>query len=528
MSVNQLAFLMLAGISVLFYYLVPKKCQWFFLLGVSLWFYWLMGVHNYVYIFATSLSLTIGTLGMSAQMQKLERELKEQAEVLTRGERKKKKERTKKICRRWLIGIIVFNLGILLVLKYGDFFVANLNLGLGVFGISPVKPLGFLAPLGISYYTLQSIGYAMEVYKGKVKPEKNPLKVLLFVTYYPQLTQGPIGRYPDMAPQLFAGHRFYFENIASGCRKILWGLFKKAVIADNMKPLVNGIFENYGQVSGFTLFLGCIYMMLQMYADFSGYTDIVCGISQMYGIRMMENFKRPFFSGSLGEYWRRWHISLSSWFRDYVFYPASLSKGALWFGRVGKRFFSPRIKKIFPVVYAMVIVWFCTGLWHDASWRYILWGVANGVILIAGVVMEPWLKKIKETFHIQESAWWWKGFCMLRTFLIVALLKVFPGAETTRQSFSILKKIFLHFDPAFTYAAFFMETQWPQLLFAGIGLLLFLVVSIVQEWGYAAGTVLVKTPILVRWGIYLILLILLIYTGNFDMVVTGGFEYARF
>lgn len=528
MSVNQLAFLMLAGISVLLYYLVPKKCQWMFLLGVSLWFYWLMGVHHYIYIIASSLSVTVGTCGMFKQMQKLETELKEQADILSRTERKAKKERTKRICRRWLTGIIVFNLGILLILKYGDFLIGNLNRGLGIFGISPVGYLGFLAPLGISYYTLQGIGYAMEVYKGKVQPEKNPLKVLLFLTYYPQMTQGPIGRYPDMAPQLFGGHSFCFDNIASGCRKILWGLVKKAVIADNMKPLVNSIFGSYSEVSGFTLFLGCIYMVLQMYADFSGYADIVSGISQMYGIRMMENFKRPFFSVSLGEYWRRWHISLSSWFRDYVFYPASLSKGALWFGRVGKRFFSPRIKKIFPVVYAMVIVWFCTGLWHDASWRYILWGVANGVILIAGVVLEPWLKKAKELLHIKESAWWWKGFCMIRTFLIVALLKVFPGAATTKQSILILKKILFAFEPSFTYQAFFMEIGWQQLLFAAIGLGCFLIVSIMQERELAVGSVLIKTPLVVRWGIYAFLLVLLIYTGNFDMVVAGGFEYARF
>lgn len=339
MSVNQLAFLLLAGVSVFLYYLMPKKYQWAFLLSISLIFYWLMGVHNFIYMILTCLSLTWGTQCMFRHSQSLEAELREKKTALSHDERKEKKEKIKKISRRWLTGIIVLNLGMLLGLKYGDFFIDNLNRGLKLLGIHNINHLGMAAPLGISYYTLQAIGYALEVYKGKVQPEKNPLKVLLFITYYPQMTQGPIGRYPRMASQLFKGHSFSIENLSFGCQKILWGLFKKAVIADNLKPLVNSIFQNYGQVSGFTLFMGCIYMVFQMYADFSGYSDLVCGISKLYGIDLMENFKRPFFSRSLGEYWRRWHISLSSWFRDYVFYPASLSKGALWFGRMGKRFF---------------------------------------------------------------------------------------------------------------------------------------------------------------------------------------------
>lgn len=341
------------------------------------------------------------------------------------------------------------------------------------------------------------------------------------------MTQGPIGRYPDLAPQLFSGHDFSYDNLAWGCQRILWGLFKKAVIADNLRPLVNSIFDHYAEVSGFTLLLGCIYMVFQMYADFSGYTDIVCGISRIYGITMMENFKRPLFSQSLGEYWRRWHISLSSWFRDYVFYPASISKGALKFGKFGQKHFSPRIKKIFPVVYAMAIVWFCTGLWHDASWRYILWGVANGIVLIAGVVLEPQLTEAKKKLHIREEAWWWKGFCILRTFLIVALLKVFPAADTTGGSFVIIGRILFHFNPQLTYKALFMDAKWFNTAYAMGGLLIFLAVSLLEtrttleEW-------MGKRPFAVRWLIYLSFIAMIGYLGNFDAIVTGGFEYAQF
>ena len=502
MSVNQLAFLMLVGISVVFYYLVPKRAQWIFLLLVSLVFYRLMGVHNFLYILLAAVVLTVGTGQMTGKPKKLR--------------------------RRWLVGILVILLGLLAGLKYGDFLIENLNHGCTLLGLPTINQLGLAAPLGISYYTLQGIGYALEVYRGKAKPNKNPLKTLLFLTYYPQMTQGPIGRYMQLAPQLFAGHSFSFATLGRGCRRILWGLFKKAVVADQFRPLVNNIFDNYQSVSGLTLFMGCIYMAVQMYADFSGYTDLVWGISKLYGIELTENFKRPFFSKSLGEYWRRWHISLSFWFRDYVFYPASVSKRALRFARFGKKHISPRIGKICPVLYAMSIVWVCTGLWHDASWRYILWGVANGVVLISGVLFAPTLKRIKERLHIRENAPWWKGFCMMRTFLLVALLKVFPGADTTGQSFVFLKKIFCEFQPVFARSTFFLDTEPGTLCTIALGLCLMLMVSILEERGNSIGTLLVASPLAVRWLIYLAVLTMLIFLGNFDAAVTGGFEYAQF
>ncbi|MDO5134873.1 MAG: MBOAT family O-acyltransferase [Eubacteriales bacterium] len=526
MSVNQLAFLILVFGSLFLYYLAPKKYQWAVLLAISLLFYRLMGVRCFLYVLLTSLSLTLGTRKMQSLSDGLDAQL-EKEKGLTRKEKKEKKELVKSRKRRWLVGILVVNLGLLIVLKYGNFLIANINGLLGMVGIDPLNRLGIAAPLGISYYTLQSIGYGLEVYKGKVQAEKNPLKVLLFVTYYPQMTQGPIGRYPDLAPQLFSGHRFEYQNLAKGCELILWGLFKKAVIADNMRPLVKNIFGNYDQYGGMTLLLGCVYMAVQMYADFSGYSDLVIGISRLYGIQMMENFRRPFFSLSLGEYWRRWHISLSSWFRDYVFYPASISKGALRFGRFGQRHFSPRIKKVFPVVYAMSIVWFCTGLWHDASWRYILWGVANGVILIAGVLLEPQFTWIKKKLHINEEAWWWKGFCILRTFLIVALLKVFPGAGTTGQSLDIARRILLDFNFSLSRSALLPQMRLYTVIYVCAGLLILFFVSLIQERKGSMSLWLAERPAALKWAFYLLLLFMLMYMGKYDSLA-GGFEYAQF
>lgn len=527
MSVNQLAFLALVFLSLILYYLTPKKYQWCVLLIFSLWFYCLMGAYTFVYVIITAGSLTWGTQKIYSLDRRLQKRLNNRQRQLSRKSKKALKSVYQNRKRRWLTFMVVINLGILLVLKYGDFFLENVDAVLGKVGISGPAPLGIAAPLGISYYTLQAIGYAMDVSKGKVKPERNPLKVLLFVTWYPQMTQGPIGRYPDLAPQLFSGHDFSAHNFYRGCQRVLWGLFKKMVIANNLKPLVASIFDQYTQVSGFTLFLGCIYMVFQMYADFSGYSDIVLGISRMYGISMMENFKRPLFSPSLGEYWRRWHISLSSWFRDYVFYPVSISKGAVSFGKLGQKYFSPRIKKVFPVVYAMSVVWFCTGLWHDASWRYILWGVANGVVLIGGVLLEPQFTALKKMFRIREDAWWWKGFSIFRTFLIVALLKVFPAADSTAGSFAIIGKIFGQFQPGLTYQAFFLDTAGQNIIFGAVGLLLFLCASIL-ETKTNLGDWVNKKPVLIRWCGYFVIIAMILFMGNFDSVVSGGFEYAQF
>lgn len=527
MTVNQIAFFGLFFLSVILYYCVPRKCQWMTLLGISLLFYRLMGVDNFLYILITTGTLTYGTRKMYQIDRKLDDELKNAPVKPSREEKKEKKAQAKVMKKRWLLGIIVINLGILLVLKYGNFFINNINGVLKLVGMDGMNKLGLIAPLGLSYYTLQAIGYALDVFKGKSEPESNPFKVLLFVTYFPQMTQGPIGRYPELASQFFRGNQFSYKNLSYGCQRIVWGLFKKAVIADHLRPLVNGIFNNHTSVSGFTLFMGCVYMTLQIYADFSGYSDIVCGVSEIYGIRLMENFRRPFFSQSLGEYWRRWHISLSSWFRDYIFYPASISKTAVKFGKFGQKFFSPRIRKLFPAVFALCLVWFCTGFWHDASWRYIFWGVGNGVVIISAIILEPQFKAAKEKLHINDNAKWWQAFSVLRTFIIICLLKVFPAGNSTMHSLSIAKRILLDFRPEFTYEAFFRNMQWYNLIYIAVGLVLFLCVSIIQTREPAREWIGAK-PVVVRWVVFLALIGMILCFGSFDSAVRGGFEYAQF
>lgn len=527
MTINSISFLVFLAVLIIVYYLIPKKFQWICLLAASLYFYAMAGTTVFTYILITCVSTCLAARWMGQMDEKHKADLISRADSLTPPIKKQLKGELRKKKKRILVGTLVLNIGILVIMKYCNFLIGNVNSLLGVFGLSGLNTLGLVAPLGISYYTLQSMGYVLDVYKGKCKAEPNFFKTALFITFFPQMTQGPFGRFSDLAPQLYAGHTFSYANLSMGCQRMLWGFFKKAVIADRMKPVVDEIFGNYGAYSGMTLFMGCVYMTLQMYADFSGYMDIVAGASEVLGIRLAENFKRPFFSSSLAEYWRRWHITLSAWFRDYLFYPLSISKPAVRFGKRGKRLFGVRIGKLFPSIYALLIVWFCTGLWHDASWRYILWGVANGVVLIGSMWLEPFYKKIKGFLHIKEESTVYKGFSILRTFLLVSLLKVFPGPTSTSGTLGVIKRIFTNFDPVLSYETFFPGVRYSHLLFVCFGLIIFLFVSLVQEKTPFRQQLSQKTFV-IRWFCYFLLLGSILVMGAFEISMIGGFAYAQF
>lgn len=525
MTVHSPLFLFCFFLTVPAYYLLPKRARWMLLLAVSLCFYGMMGTWNFLYILVTTGCIWVTAYQIWLAEENGRLDLKRRK--WTKEEKKRKKQAVKREKAWWLILMLFVNLGILLTVKYSGFFLSSLNGLLSFLPLPQLPTVTFLAPLGISYYTLQAIGYVLDVYKGKVRPEGNPLKLLLFVTYFPQMTQGPIGRFGELSGQLYEGNAFSYENLSQGAARILWGLFKKAVIADNLKPIVTGIFDGYATANGFTLLLGCGYYAIHAYADFSGYMDIVAGASRMYGISLMENFRHPFFSRSLAEYWRRWHISLSSWFRDYVFYPASLSKPAVRFGKWGRKHFSARVGRVFPAVFALGLVWLGTGLWHDASWRYVLWGAANGLILISSVLLEPWYEKAKSFLRISGEAWWWKGVQLVRTFFLISLLKIFPAGGTTGESLGILTRMVTHFSPSLSYEVWFPGADWYTLSYIGIGLVFFLGKSIL-ETKLSAGVWLAARPAPVRFAVYGALFFAFLGMGAFETTVVGGFEYAQF
>lgn len=529
MTVNSMSFfIFFLGMALVYYLPFLKKYQWMILLAASCLFYYFAGAETFLYLILATAATHCAALALDRLNLRQEAWNAEQKEHCTKEEAERFKAGIKAGKRRILVLDAMVTVGILAFVKYGDFIVENVNRIPGVEAGLGLTPLNLIVPLGISYYTLQSIGYVMDVSKGKVRAEKNILKTSLFLVYFPQITQGPIGRFPQLAPQLFGSHAFCWRDFSFGFQRVLWGFFKKTVISERMSPFVDEIFLDYGQYGGFTLLLGCIYFSVQAYMDFSAYMDIVAGFSQVLGIHLEENFRRPFFSQSLAEYWRRWHISLSSWFRDYVFYPLSLSSRAVKLSRLGRKFLPAKIAKLVPSVYAMLFVWFATGLWHDASWRYICWGVANGVIMISSLCLSDVFQGWKDRLHITEKNPAWNMVRIVRTFLLISLLKVFPAAMDLGGTVGILKKIFTDFHLSFSYQAWFPGLEVSHLAYILFGLLLCLLISIWQERKGSVREGLETKPFVLRWCLYAVVLCAILSIGALGSDLSGGFEYAQY
>lgn len=505
MAVNSLYYLVfLIGLYLIYYVVCPRKYRWLVLLAGNAVFYVTACAASPCFILLTGICIWLA--GMFMEKRKAER----------KGQKPK----------ALLVPAILICLGFLLVLKYGPFFVRISN-RLLAFGGRKLPVPKFLVPLGISYYTLIAIGYLMDVYKGKIAAQKNFLKLMLFLSFFPQISQGPMSRYKQLSSQLYEGHGWDYGNLARGCQRMLWGFFKKMVIADKMQPMIQTIFDEYQNYSGFVIFLGCVYMTVWMYADFSGYMDIVAGTAELFGIRLEENFKRPFFSKSLAEYWRRWHITLCAWFRDYLFYPLAVSKPAVKFGKFGRKLCGVRVGKLFPSLFALSFVWFTTGFWHAASIKYILWGVANGIFIMGAMILEPYFKKMKEALRIREKSKGWELFCTVRTFLLVSLLKVFPGAVSTKALFSMTGKIFLDFRLPGSLSECLPGFSIQDMVVVAAALLLVFLVDLFEE-KKDFRTFLAKRPAMVRWICYGTLLILILCVGEFGIDMEGGFAYAQY
>jgi D-alanyl-lipoteichoic acid acyltransferase DltB (MBOAT superfamily) len=276
-------------------------------------------------------------------------------------------KQTKPLTRKALVWLsIAANLGFLAFFKYSNFFLENFISAFSFFGREiQANTLNIILPVGISFYTFQTMSYTLDVYKQKLEPTQNFIAFAAFVSFFPQLVAGPIERATNLLPQFYKKRTFEYDKAVDGMRQILWGLFKKVVIADNCATFANLIFNNYEHYSGSTLALGAIFFTFQIYGDFSGYSDIAIGTSRLFGFNLMQNFAFPYFSRDIAEFWRRWHISLSTWFRDYLYIPLGGSRGATWM----------KIRNTF-------IIFVVSGFWHGANWTFIVWGALNALYFL--------------------------------------------------------------------------------------------------------------------------------------------------
>ncbi len=530
MTINSLSFIAFVAIVAIIYFIFPKKARWVVLLVANYVFYSICSNWLIIYMLVTTLSIYLVAL----KMGKIDVKTKEIVKKEENREKKKEIKNKAKTKKKWLVAIaVIINFGILIYLKYSNFLSENIN---GLFNIVKIPiEIPFrqiLLPLGISYYTLQAISYVIDVYRGKYLPEKHLGKLALFVSFFPQMVEGPIGRYDELGHQLYEPHKFEYTRVKFGIQLMLWGYFKKMVIADRAGLFVNEVFANYSQYLGIPIFFAAALYTIQIYAEFSGCIDIVRGVAQILGINMAENFKRPFFSKSVQEFWRRWHITLGTWFKDYIFYSVSFSKLTQNITTFAKKVFKTSyIAKLIPAIFALFFVWFGNGIWHGASWKYICYGMYYYVIMVLGMVFEPLMNKILKLLKINKETFSYSFMQMVRTTLFVIIgmllfrspdLNIFGQMFTgifTREHLEMLSngKIF---EIGLTQADFVVIV---------IGVIIMFVVGILQEQGHKLREDISKQNLPFRWILYYSIIFAIIIFGIYGPgYVATDFIYGQF
>ena len=508
MSLISMEFLIFVGIAVIGYYLIPKRFQWICLLIFSYIYYASSGIKILFFLLYT----TITTYGTGRLLDRVNHK------ELPRNEAKSRK-------RRILIGCLLLNFGMLAVLKYTNFAIENVN---AIFhaGISFQK---LILPLGISFYTFQSMGYIIDVYWGKYEAEKNPFRFALFVSFFPQLLQGPIGRFDRLARQLYEQHSFDLLKAQYALQLMLWGFFKKLVLADRAAVVVNQVFQNYTQYSGVTNIVAVLMYSIQLYMDFSGGMDVVMGVAALFGVELDQNFKRPYFATSITDFWHRWHITLGTWMKDYIFYPVSLSKWMGKFGKWSKKAFGKKTGRVVPICVANIIVFLVVGIWHGAAWKYIAYGLYNGLIIAISSLLAPLYRKGFEKFHINPKSGAWHVVQILRTFLLVNISWYFDMAVSLSAAFAMMKSTVTGLSLATLTDGSLMMLGLDKLdyMILAMGCLVVFLISFLKERGIQIRESLGRKPLVIRWAVYGMLVFGIPMFG-YVMTTTGGFIYAQF
>ncbi|MDR3643623.1 MAG: MBOAT family O-acyltransferase [Clostridia bacterium] len=502
------------GLTVLAYFFTPIKKRWVVLLIASLIFY-LYNVRNLsVYILVTAVSIYIAALWLD----KIDACAALARKHLLPDERAWYKDVSLWQKKAVIALLVLIDFGLLAWMKYSGFGADSADHLLKLMHMDPRLPSWSLGlPLGISFYTLQAVSYVVDVYRGKAKANQNFGQVLLFVCFFPQIVEGPIGRYDHLAPQLYEGHRFDYRNFTGGLQLILWGLLKKIVIADRAYILVNQVFSHDRQYSGAGVVLAILLYTLELYADFSGCIDVATGSAQIMGIHMAQNFRRPFFSKSVNEFWRRWHITLGAWLRDYIFYPVSLSKPLMKFSRFIRRKHNTHFGKWILAGSSLFFVWLGNGLWHGAGWKYLVYGMYYYVLMMMGMLLEPVFRKMFATLHLNREGVPHRLFQVARTFVLVNIgMLIFRAASLRSAAVLFLSMFRGPYISAITKGSLLkLGLSIQDLLVLGAGALVLFVVGLLQERGISLREKVGRWPLPARWSVYLAAIFVLVIFGAY-------------
>lgn len=431
--------------------------------------------------------------------------------------------------RKFLIAGVFACLGTLAAVKYAGPVLSAVNALLKAAGMPLIGATGPVMPLGVSFYTFQALGYLIDVYRGSEKAEKNILKVSLFLSFFPLLPQGPVCRFGDMEKTLFKEHRFDPEGFSRGLQRILWGYFKKLVIADRVLIASGTIIGDPASYGGGFVFSGMLFYALGLYGDFTGGIDITIGIAQALGIRVKENFDRPYFSKSVKEYWRRWHISMGAWFTDYIFYPVSVCRPMLRFSRFARRKFGNTVGRKLPVYLSSLAVWLATGIWHGAGWNFIVWGLGNWLIIMVSQELSPLYERFHSRFHVQGKVWF-KAFQALRTMLLMSCLRMLDCYRNVPLTFRM-------------FFSMFTGEGWQAMAHGGLmglgltvadygvlilGVVVLVSVSLIQRHGSVRGRI-ARLPYPVRAAVWFGLFVAVLLAGEYGTAyIQSQFIYGQY
>ncbi len=534
MELLSVQFFLFVVISLLAYYLFPKKHRWIILLVASYAYYLIICNKYIVYMLVTTITTYAGARLLDAALDKQKAVIAQNKEAWSREERKSYKNKILKKRRAILLIVLILNFGILGFLKYFDFFANGVCSVLNLFGIKTgTLDLGLVLPLGISFYTFQTMGYLIDVYQEKVAAEKNYAKLALFVSFFPQIIQGPIAMYDDLAKQLYEGHKFDDTNLKNGALLVLWGAFKKMVIADRAVKLIELVTADSRNFSGTFILLAALLYAIQLYTDFSGGIDIVRGIGEMFGIKMAENFKRPYFSKSLTEYWHRWHITLGNWVRNYVFYPLSISKKFLNMGKWLKPKFGKHVSKVLPTGLASLITFLIIGIWHGANGKYVAFGLWNGLVILIGELIRPGYDKVLEKMHVKTEGKIYGAVSMVWTFLMVLVGYYFDIAQNFSAAMDMLIRSVTDFhitDFAHTKCLAASGLDVFDYSIIALGTLVVLLSSVIQEKSdKTIREALWEKKLAIRWAFIFIGIIAIALFGYYGPNVDpADFVYMQF
>lgn len=529
MAYHTLLFLLVfLPLVLLIYQIMPRKFRPAVLLAAGYAFFFSFSRFLFVYL----IGATIVMYAAGLLVDRMQQRFKEQKKGMERAAVKTLKKRVT-ARERWVVaGGVVLLVGVLTVVKYYNFFAQNLTELLHLFSIEGgLKTVTFLQPIGISFYTLQAVSYIVDVYEGKIRADRNFGRVALYMAFFPQIMEGPIARYEQTAADLWQGAPLSYRNVSMGAQRILWGLFKKIVIADRLNVVVADIFTYYQNYDGAILALGAVAYTTQLYNEFSGCMDIVIGTAEMFGVTLPENFRQPFLSRNVSEFWRRWHVTLGAWLKDYIFYPVSLSGWVKKLGNRTKERFGKHGAKIVVSAAALFPVWLINGLWHGPQWSYIFFGMYYFVLIMAGIVFEPLTARFHERHQNLAAHKGFMVFQIVRTTILVVIGELFFRAPGPRQGLVMLKQILTNFHISALFSApmaeLGLDIHDAVLIFVAVAIVF--AVGMLHEKGVHIRERIEKFPTPLRWcSYYAMILGNLIFGAYGDGYLEVDLIYANF